>query len=284
MSRKQTPIDPKIKCPKCGAIFPDVRSNGSYKRDSFEIPQYLCKVCKKSFSASVIKIKINKPPENIEIGHSVKVEIEIFSTHDIKEVKFELSMEGNVLFLKDLIRNGNSHYSGVWDAQNSDEGKCLLKFIVADDQNYKSIHSKSIWIEQHYDLLISIIAKQMDLEWSLLKGLIWKESSFQKNVVSNKGAIGLTQLMPATAKEQGVLDAYDPEQNITGGAKYLKKLMNLYNGDISLALGAYNWGPGNVAKSGCAVNKFPKSVKDYIRRILAFKEVCENFRMNYYEE
>jgi len=72
------------------------------------------------------------------------------------------------------------------------------------------------------------------------------------------------QLMPATAKELGVRDAFDPEENIMAGTRYLKGLLERYEGDLNLALGAYNWGMGNVERSP---EKFPRETLNYIARV-----------------
>lgn len=85
---------------------------------------------------------------------------------------------------------------------------------------------------------------------NLLKAIGYAESSFRVDATSHCGAQGIMQLMPATAESLGVTDAYDPEQNIMGGAKYISSLLQKYDGDTCLALAAYNAGSGNVAKYG----------------------------------
>ena len=83
----------------------------------------------------------------------------------------------------------------------------------------------------------------------LLQALIWAESRFNPLAVSPAGAAGLAQLMPATARELGVNDRHDPQQNIDGGARYLRQMLDLF-GSVHLALAAYNAGPGAVTKAG----------------------------------
>lgn len=100
---------------------------------------------------------------------------------------------------------------------------------------------------------------------SLLKAIGYAESSFRVDATSHCGAQGIMQLMPATAKSLGVMDAYDPEQNINGGAKYISQLLNKYDGNTTLALAAYNAGSGNVAKYG-GIPPF-KETQNYVVKV-----------------
>jgi hypothetical protein len=99
-----------------------------------------------------------------------------------------------------------------------------------------------------YDKAIDLAATKHGVDANLLKAVISTESNFNRYAVSPKGAIGLMQLMPATAKALGVKDAYDPYENIDGGAKYLRQLIDRYDGNLELALAAYNAGPTAVEK------------------------------------
>lgn len=120
-----------------------------------------------------------------------------------------------------------------------------------------------------YDQLVDRAAHQYGLESELLHAVISVESRYNPKAVSRKGAMGLMQLMPDTARRYGVVDAFNPEQNVSGGAQYLRDLLQKFNSDISLALAAYNSGENTVVRSG---NRIPaiKETADYVPRVLGF--------------
>ena len=114
--------------------------------------------------------------------------------------------------------------------------------------------------------LISKVAVEQGIEERLLKAVVQAESDFNPDEVSHTGAMGLMQLMPDTAKELGVVDPFNPYQNLTGGSKYLKQMLTRFNGDTSLALAAYNAGPGAVKRAGGIPNI--AETKNYVSKIL----------------
>ena len=116
-----------------------------------------------------------------------------------------------------------------------------------------------------YDASINEHARRQGVAEELVRAVIQVESAFNPNAVSNKGAMGLMQLMPATAHELGVANPFDPDQNIRGGVTYLKQLLNRYDQKVELALAAYNAGIGNVEKYG-AVPPF-KETRNYVDKI-----------------
>ena len=116
-----------------------------------------------------------------------------------------------------------------------------------------------------FDRIIKQAAAQHGISEGLIKAVMHTESGFNVNARSPVGAQGLMQLMPATARRFNVSNAYDPQQNIMAGAKYLSWLMKRFNGNTSLVLASYNAGEGNVAKYG-GIPPF-KETQDYVRRV-----------------
>lgn len=123
-------------------------------------------------------------------------------------------------------------------------------------------------ITTDYDSLFEKAARTYQVDANLLKAVAKQESNFSPNVTSHSGAMGLMQLMPATAKYLGVTNAYDPEQNIMGGAKLLSEFLQKYNGNTALALAAYNAGPNAVDKAG-GIPSYG-GVSSYVNKVLGY--------------
>ena len=122
-----------------------------------------------------------------------------------------------------------------------------------------------------YDPLVLAKAEEFNLEPALVKAVVHVESNFNPNATSPKGAMGLMQLMPDTARRFNVRNAYHPEQNVTGGAKYLRWLMDRYSGNLRLSLAAYNAGEGMVDKVG-GIPPF-RETQQYVARVLQMREL-----------
>ena len=147
---------------------------------------------------------------------------------------------------------------------------CLLVAAVPTPTrpDYDSVYPR--YSNQEIHQAIKWYAKKYRLDPALLRAVIKAESGFRQHAVSRKGAVGLMQLTPATAATLRVNDVYDPIQNIRGGAKQLRHLLNLYQGELPLALAAYNAGVHRV--KGHKVPRI-RETRAYIRKVLRYYEV-----------
>jgi soluble lytic murein transglycosylase-like protein len=119
-----------------------------------------------------------------------------------------------------------------------------------------------------YDSLVLEHASKQALRPELVRAVIQVESGFNPRALSPKGAMGLMQLMPATARSLGVRNAFDPAENIRGGTTYLRRLLDRYDGDEQLALAAYNAGAGAVDRYGRQVPAY-RETRDYVKKVSA---------------
>jgi soluble lytic murein transglycosylase-like protein len=120
-----------------------------------------------------------------------------------------------------------------------------------------------------YERVVDEVSRTHGVESALLHAVISVESSYNPKALSSKGAAGLMQLMPQTAKRYGVADAFDPLQNLNGGARYLRDLLRMFNNDTSLALAAYNAGEQAVIKHGNRIPPYRETL-NYVPRVLGF--------------
>lgn len=122
-----------------------------------------------------------------------------------------------------------------------------------------------------YDHLIERAAEKYKVDSSLIKAVIKAESNFNHQAVSPVGARGLMQLMPATATYMQVADSFHPENNIEGGVRYLRYLLNLYHGNLSLALSAYNAGEGAVSRYNNQIPPY-RETQVFVRRVMSYRD------------
>lgn len=120
-----------------------------------------------------------------------------------------------------------------------------------------------------YDGLIRTIAERYDVEYALVKAIIKAESGFNRHAVSRAGALGLMQLMPATAAQHQVRNAFSPRDNIEGGVRHLRMLLDRYGGNIPLAVSAYNAGHVRVEKAGGV--PAIRETREYLARVLRYR-------------
>ncbi|MDR1109863.1 MAG: lytic transglycosylase domain-containing protein [Deltaproteobacteria bacterium] len=147
------------------------------------------------------------------------------------------------------------------DTATKVSGSDILETGLAQEQ--LSSDARPSLDEAGLDDIIMRVGEALGLDPSLIKAVIKTESNFNDKAVSPAGAKGLMQLMPGTAREMGVKDPFNPLDNIWGGARYLKKMLDSYGGNLNKALAAYNWGPGNFNRHGGGGN-MPRETRRYI--------------------
>lgn len=141
---------------------------------------------------------------------------------------------------------------------------------VPGDSRYKEVPGfdavRQAALEGRYGQFITAAAERYSLDPELIKAVIKVESSFNPYAVSEQGAMGLMQLMPDTAREMEVETPFEAEENIMGGSRYLRQMLNLFDGDLSLGLAAYNAGPSRVRENG-AIPKIPET-EQYVKKVM----------------
>jgi soluble lytic murein transglycosylase-like protein len=140
----------------------------------------------------------------------------------------------------------------------------ILVFPTSTKSDYEN---RPKYSRQEIRRAITFYAKRYRLDPALLRAVIKTESDFRQHVVSHKGAVGLMQITPDTAVTLRIADVYDPIQNIRGGAKQLRRLLNLYQGDLRLTLAAYNAGVHRV--KGHKVPRI-RETRQYVRKVLRY--------------
>jgi len=161
---------------------------------------------------------------------------------------------GNIA-MSDNVPRGVTHYSTYRGPSTTTRNVPAASLPAADDDSSGA-----------YDTYIERYAAANGIRSSLVRAVIQVESGFNSRATSPKGAMGLMQLMPATALDYGVANPYDPESNIRGGVRYLRTLLDRFNNNETLALAAYNAGPEAVGKYGNAVPPY-RETQQYVGRV-----------------
>jgi soluble lytic murein transglycosylase-like protein len=154
------------------------------------------------------------------------------------------------------------------DAPTDRRFKIFMRDIKKDKQLRTLLRMSRSVNPAEYDHIIKSSSDKYGVSTSLIKAVIQAESGYNPNAVSHKGASGLMQLMPGTAKSLKVSNSFDPKDNVEGGVKYLRFLLDTFKGDVSLALAAYNAGLGKVAKFG-GIPPYAET-RNYVNRVLSY--------------
>jgi soluble lytic murein transglycosylase-like protein len=139
-------------------------------------------------------------------------------------------------------------------------------FAVAEAEGVRTTRNTAVDRSLAYDDIIVEHSRLHDIRPSLVRAVVQVESGFNPRAYSPKGAMGLMQLMPATAREFGVRNPFNPEENIRGGVAYLRQLLDRYDNNEQLALAAYNAGPGAVDKHGQSIPPY-RETRDYVTKV-----------------
>jgi soluble lytic murein transglycosylase-like protein len=154
------------------------------------------------------------------------------------------------------------------DAPTDKRFKIFLRDLKKDKELRTKLKYASSVNPGEFEQLIKICSSKYGVNPCLVKAVIHAESGYNPNAVSSKGASGLMQLMPGTAKSLKVADRFNPKDNVEGGVKYLRFLLDTFKGDVSLAVAAYNAGLNKVAKYG-GIPPYNET-RTYVNRVLSY--------------
>lgn len=198
---------------------------------------------------------------DIIFKNAVKVLFLILSACLGITVLFPESSPADTFYTKNV--NGVAVYTNIRPTRN---GYKELRTPWGKTTTNKVNYGSSKYSDEYNDL-IEDASNTFRVDPNLIKAVIKVESNFDPNAVSSKGAMGLMQLMPDTALNQGVTDPFDPLENINGGTRYLRKLLNMFNGNLKLALAGYNAGENAVVNSGYSIPPYDET-QQYVKKIM----------------
>lgn len=142
------------------------------------------------------------------------------------------------------------------------------------NSNRIEISSKDPDVNKRIEEAVKVSSKKYEVDENLIKAIIKVESNFNPNTVSSAGAKGLMQLMPENIRDLGVKDPFNIEENIDGGTRHIKEYLDKYNGNVEMALMAYNGGPTRMMKRGVTsidhIYKMPKETQNYVPKVMKY--------------
>ena len=216
---------------------------------------------------------VSNESQNTSIGKVLQFEMmtQIFKEAFEDSDSFQLVMESLTKALSDS--SGNIDLSKLNLGQ---EDLSKLGYGAGQRLNtvYNSVKSDVQSGSASIDEAIANASRKYGVDANLIKAVIKQESDFNPNSTSSAGAEGLMQLMPGTASELGVTDPYNVDQNVDGGTKYLKEMLNMYGNCKELALAAYNAGSGTLQSRGVSsvsgISKLPYETRDYVQKVMQY--------------
>lgn len=193
-------------------------------------------------------------------GRNMKID-----AYEVAEETIHLTLQGGGKMSLPLLRIERIVDDEIITPEVVEEVKKIVEEGVFPRREWTFSEESQPLFDSKYNEIIVDAARHFDVDAALVSAVIKAESDYQPRIVSHKGARGLMQLMPATAKRFGVTNSFDPKQNIYGGTRYLRWLLKKFDGNADLAVAAYNAGEGNVWKYD-GVPPFRETV-NYIHRI-----------------
>ena len=199
-------------------------------------------------------VQVAQQPVNKTVPQKVSTNAKVQTPVKDKKLVTKTVQQTGTMSMQDAVSLKNSsNYVQSTGKTFMSSGSSLSGFTTGDDT---------------YDSYIVKSSLKYNIDPLLIYAQMHQESSFKLKALSYKGASGLMQLMPATARRLGVTNIYDPKQNIEGGIKYMRMLLNMFNQDVNLALAGYNAGEGAVMKYGYQIPPYSET-REYVRRISA---------------
>ncbi len=193
-------------------------------------------------------------------GRNMKIE-----AYAVQEETIHLTMPGGGMMSLPITRIERIVDDEIVTAEVVEEVRKIVEEGVFPRRSWRFSENSQPLFQSKYNDIIIEASRQFDVDAALVSAVIKAESDYNPRIVSHKGARGLMQLMPATAARFGVVNSFDPRENIHGGTRYLRWLLKKFDGNADLAVAAYNAGEGNVWKYE-GVPPFRETV-NYINRI-----------------